>query len=97
MYGIAVDPMLTVWPFIAKMVSHSAKNNPRSRFRLHSTFYTRKHRFDLSSSRALRDITLERGEIFFGSRGEVNVVAKMKEVNAVIEVKVTGVIYPASH
>ncbi len=40
---------------------------------------------NLSSSRALRDVTLERGgEYHAAAVGEVNVVARMKEVNAVI-------------
>ena len=54
---------------------------------------------NLSSSRALRDITLERGGMYYAAAvGEVNVVAKMKEVNAVIGGEGNGgVIYPASH
>ncbi|MBK5194697.1 MAG: phosphoglucosamine mutase [Proteiniphilum sp.] len=54
---------------------------------------------NLSSSRALRDVTLERGgEYQAAAVGEVNVVAKMKEVNAVIGGEGNGgVIYPASH
>ena len=54
---------------------------------------------NLSSSRALRDVTLERGgEYQAAAVGEVNVVAKMKEVNAVIGGEGNGgIIYPASH
>lgn len=54
---------------------------------------------NLSSSRALRDITLERGGTYHAAAvGEVNVVAKMKEVDAVIGGEGNGgVIYPASH
>lgn len=54
---------------------------------------------NLSSSRALRDVTLAHGgEYFAAAVGEVNVVAKMKEVNAVIGGEGNGgVIYPASH
>ena len=54
---------------------------------------------NLSSSRALRDITLLRGGKYYSAAvGEVNVVAKMKEVNAVIGGEGNGgVIYPASH
>jgi len=54
---------------------------------------------NLSSSRALRDVTLERGgEYQAAAVGEVNVVAKMKEINAVIGGEGNGgVIYPASH
>lgn len=54
---------------------------------------------NLSSSRALRDITLKHGgEYHAAAVGEVNVVAKMKETNAVIGGEGNGgVIYPASH
>jgi phosphomannomutase len=54
---------------------------------------------NLSSSRALRDVTLSRGGNYYSAAvGEVNVVAKMKEVNAVIGGEGNGgVIYPASH
>lgn len=54
---------------------------------------------NLSSSRALRDVTEKHGgEYFAAAVGEVNVVAKMKEVNAVIGGEGNGgVIYPASH
>ena len=54
---------------------------------------------NLSSSRALRDVTEKHGcEYFASAVGEVNVVAKMKEVNAVIGGEGNGgVIYPESH
>jgi len=54
---------------------------------------------NLSSTRALRDVTRKHGgEYFAAAVGEVNVVAKMKEVNAVIGGEGNGgVIYPASH
>lgn len=54
---------------------------------------------NLSSSRALRDITLKYGSIYNAAAvGEVNVVAKMKETNAVIGGEGNGgIIYPASH
>lgn len=54
---------------------------------------------NLSSSRALRDITIAAGcEYFTAAVGEVNVVAKMKEVNAVIGGEGNGgVIYPELH
>lgn len=54
---------------------------------------------NLSSSRALRDITrMHGGEYSAAAVGEVNVVAKMKETNAVIGGEGNGgVIYPASH
>ncbi|MDP4204756.1 MAG: phosphoglucosamine mutase [Bacteroidota bacterium] len=54
---------------------------------------------NLSSSRALRDVTLNHGNIYNAAAvGEVNVVAKMKETNAVIGGEGNGgVIYPASH
>lgn len=54
---------------------------------------------NLSSSRALRDITLAHGQQYNAAAvGEVNVVAKMKETNAVIGGEGNGgVIYPESH
>ncbi|HCC50948.1 MAG TPA: phosphoglucosamine mutase, partial [Porphyromonadaceae bacterium] len=54
---------------------------------------------NLSSSRALRDVTLQHGGQYNAAAvGEVNVVAKMKETNAVIGGEGNGgVIYPASH
>lgn len=54
---------------------------------------------NLSSTRALRDVTREYGGEYFASAvGEVNVVEKMKEVNAVIGGEGNGgVIYPELH
>lgn len=54
---------------------------------------------NLSSTRALRDVTNFRGgEYFASSVGEVNVVDKMKEVNAVIGGEGNGgIIYPELH
>lgn len=54
---------------------------------------------NLSSTRALRDITEKAGGEYFASAvGEVNVVEKMKEVNAVIGGEGNGgVIYPELH
>lgn len=54
---------------------------------------------NLSSSRALRDVTRQHGgEYHAAAVGEVNVVTKMKEVDAVIGGEGNGgVIYPASH
>lgn len=54
---------------------------------------------NLSSTRALRDVTEEHGcEYFAAAVGEVNVVNKMKEVDAIIGGEGNGgVIYPASH
>ena len=54
---------------------------------------------NLSSSRALRDVTRSYGSDYNAAAvGEVNVVAKMKETNAVIGGEGNGgVIYPASH
>ena len=54
---------------------------------------------NLSSTKALRDITEKAGGEYFASAvGEVNVVAKMKEVNAVIGGEGNGgVIYPELH
>ena len=54
---------------------------------------------NLSSSRALRDVTEQHGGSYAAAAvGEVNVVAKMKEVGAVIGGEGNGgVIYPESH
>lgn len=54
---------------------------------------------NLSSTRALRDVTLQHGGSYFASAvGEVNVTTKMKEVGAVIGGEGNGgVIYPSSH
>ena len=54
---------------------------------------------NLSSSRALRDITEKHGGTYRAAAvGEVNVVAKMKETNAVIGGEGNGgIIYPESH
>ncbi len=54
---------------------------------------------NLSSTRALRDITLKAGGTYYAAAvGEVNVVTKMKEVNAVIGGEGNGgVIYPDTH
>lgn len=54
---------------------------------------------NLSSSRALRDVALSRGVEYFASAvGEVNVVNKMKEVNAIIGGEGNGgVIVPKLH
>ncbi len=54
---------------------------------------------NLSSTRALRDVTRQYGQEYYASAvGEVNVTTKMKEVGAVIGGEGNGgVIYPASH
>jgi phosphomannomutase len=54
---------------------------------------------NLSSTKALKDVTIKRkGEHFSAAVGEVNVVAKMKEVNAVIGGEGNGgVIFPELH
>ena len=54
---------------------------------------------NLSSTRALRDVTRKYGQEYFASAvGEVNVTTKMKEVGAVIGGEGNGgVIYPESH
>lgn len=54
---------------------------------------------NLSSTRALKDITEKHGGTYYAAAvGEVNVVTKMKEVNAVIGGEGNGgVIYPATH
>ena len=54
---------------------------------------------NLSSTRALRDVTQQHGGVYTAAAvGEVNVTTKMKEVNAVIGGEGNGgVIYPESH
>lgn len=54
---------------------------------------------NLSSTRALRDVTVKHGgEYFPAAVGEVNVVEKMKEVNAVIGGEGNGgIIFPDTH
>lgn len=54
---------------------------------------------NLSSTRALRDVTRKYGQEYYASAvGEVNVTTRMKEVGAVIGGEGNGgVIYPASH
>lgn len=54
---------------------------------------------NLSSTRALRDVTQKHGQTYYASAvGEVNVVEKMKEVGAVIGGEGNGgVIYPELH
>lgn len=54
---------------------------------------------NLSSSRALRDVTQKHGGSYYASAvGEVNVVIKMKETNTVIGGEGNGgIIYPDSH
>lgn len=54
---------------------------------------------NLSSTRALKDVTEKHGGIYYAAAvGEVNVVTKMKEVSAVIGGEGNGgVIYPATH
>ncbi len=54
---------------------------------------------NLSSTRALRDVTLKYGQEYYAAKvGEVNVVEKMKEVEAVIGGEGNGgIIYPELH
>lgn len=54
---------------------------------------------NMSSTKALRDVTEAKGQQYFASAvGEVNVVEKMKEMNAVIGGEGNGgIIYPALH
>ncbi len=54
---------------------------------------------NLSSSRALRDVTRKHGGKYYAAAvGEVNVVDKMKEVDAIIGGEGNGgIIYPSSH
>ena len=54
---------------------------------------------NLSSTKALRDVTEIKGQKYYAAAvGEVNVVAKMKEMNAIIGGEGNGgIIYPESH
>lgn len=54
---------------------------------------------NMSSTKALRDVTEAKGQRYYASAvGEVNVVEKMKEINAVIGGEGNGgIIYPALH
>ncbi|MEO8794710.1 MAG: phosphoglucosamine mutase, partial [Daejeonella sp.] len=54
---------------------------------------------NLSSTRALRDVTESAGQIYYAAAvGEVNVVNKMKDSNAIIGGEGNGgIIYPESH
>ena len=54
---------------------------------------------NLSSTKALRDVTEVKGQKYYAAAvGEVNVVAKMKEMNAIIGGEGNGgIIYPESH
>ena len=54
---------------------------------------------NLSSTRALSDVTIKRGgKYYFSGVGEVNVVEKMKKVNAIIGGEGNGgIIYPELH
>jgi len=62
-------------------------------------FYQKISVSNLSSSRALKDITEKRGGAYYATAvGEVNVVAKMKETGAVIGGEGNGgIIYPELH
>jgi len=62
-------------------------------------FYQKISVSNLSSSRALKDITEKRGGAYYATAvGEVNVVAKMKEMAAVIGGEGNGgIIYPELH
>lgn len=64
-----------------------------------SCFYQKISVSNLSSSRALRDITEQKGGSYYATAvGEVNVVSKMKEVGAVIGGEGNGgIIYPELH
>jgi phosphomannomutase len=105
--GIVVDPDVDRLAFICEdgkmfgeeytlvsvadyVLSHSTLHTP------HSTLYTVSN---LSSTRALRDVTEKHGGKYSAAAvGEVNVTTKMKEVGAVIGGEGNGgVIYPESH
>ncbi len=104
--GIVVDPDVDRLAFICEdgtmfgeeytLVSVADYVLSKTRHTSHATLYTVSN---LSSTRALRDIT-ERydGHYAAAAVGEVNVTTKMKEVGAVIGGEGNGgVIYPESH
>ncbi len=99
-FGIVVDPDVDRLAFVDEkggmfgeeytlvaVADYVLKNNPGNTVS------------NMSSSRALRDVTEEHGGTYFASAvGEVNVVEKMKEVQAVIGGEGNGgIIYPELH
>jgi len=98
--GIIVDPDVDRLAFVCEdgevfgeeytlvaIADYVLKNNPGSTVS------------NLSSTQALKEITIKHGQEYHSSAvGEVNVVEKMKEVNAVIGGEGNGgIIYPALH
>ena len=104
--GIVVDPDVDRLAFICEdgtmfgeeytLVSVADYVLSKTRHTSHATLYTVSN---LSSTRALRDITERYGGRYAAAAvGEVNVTTKMKEVGAVIGGEGNGgVIYPESH
>ena len=104
--GIVVDPDVDRLAFICEdgtmfgeeytLVSVADYVLSKTRHTSHATLYTVSN---LSSTRALRDITERYGGHYAAAAvGEVNVTTKMKEVGAVIGGEGNGgVIYPESH
>ena len=102
--GIAVDPDVDRLAFVSEdgemfgeeytlvtIADYILKNTPEGK--------SRNTVSNLSSTRALRDVTEKNGGTYSSAAvGEVNVVTKMKEVNAVIGGEGNGgVIYPELH
>lgn len=107
--GIVVDPDVDRLAFIQEdgrmygeeytlvtVADYILENFGDPRVALH---YNKATVSNLSSTRALRDVTLARGGSYAAAAvGEVNVVTKMKETGAVIGGEGNGgVIYPAAH
>ncbi|MCR6719609.1 MAG: phosphoglucosamine mutase [Chitinophagaceae bacterium] len=90
-FGIAVDPDVDRLAFVCEDGSMFGEEYTL----VAVADYILRHRkgntvSNMSSTKALKEITIKHGGEYFPSAvGEVNVVARMKEVNAVIEGKVT--------
>lgn len=103
--GIVVDPDVDRLAFIdehGEMFGEEYTLVAVADYVLHDycpCFYQKISVSNLSSSRALRDITEKRGGSYYAAAvGEINVVAKMKEVGAVIGGEGNGgIIYPELH
>lgn len=103
--GIVVDPDVDRLAFIderGEMFGEEYTLVAVADYVLHDycpCFYQKISVSNLSSSRALRDITEKRGGAYYATAvGELNVVAKMKEMGAVIGGEGNGgIIYPELH
>jgi len=98
--GIAVDPDVDRLSFICEDGSLLGEENTLVSVANYILQHTPGETVsNLSSTRGLKDITLRYGmEYHAATVGEVNVVEKMKEVNAIIGGEGNGgIIYPALH